>query len=590
MTTSQRRLDLLLLLGLCFLCFFWRLGSAGLFDFNEGLYTEIAREMYLRGDYLAPRSNGLYWFDKPPLALWEAALSFRLFGVNEFAARFPVAVAATLLVLLTWWFGARYFGRRAGLLAGAMLALNPLFLGTARQMTMDIHQSLWFAVAMVCFFLGYTTDRETAGQGAVQSKIQNRKSNIWYYGFWAGCGLAFMAKGAPGLMPIFVALVFVIVHERFRLRPILARIWEANLLPGIALMLAVILPWHYLMYRAAGPVFLQEYFWHHHVQILNGKDFNHAQPFWYYVPALLAGFFPWSIFLPWALKTEGAAATARRFVLIWAVVLFLLFSLVVSKVVSYLLPMYAAAALLVGDWMARALAARQEKGLRRGSAAVALLAMAGLVFAVVKLRQIAGSRLATDLHQAVPPAVIAYALHGLILVAAGSALAAVLIWRRRTQQGVLALVGTLAAFTVLSVSEGLAAMQTTMNAPLQSLAREAGARLAGGAPLAIHIAGPVRPSVFFYLPASVFLSKPLPGPKGSGLILDSGDRGPIEEFLACHRPAYVLTDRKRADVLLAADPGLVIADQHDRWVLLRAGPLHPPASRLRAEAAPRPKL
>src|SRR5947209_9906350 len=107
MTISERSRDLLILAGLCALAFFAGLGSVGIFDMNEGTYVQAAREMYLRGDYITPHLNGGYFFDKPPLAIWLTVGSFHLFGVNEFAARFPVALAASLLVFLVYWFGVR---------------------------------------------------------------------------------------------------------------------------------------------------------------------------------------------------------------------------------------------------------------------------------------------------------------------------------------------------------------------------------------------------------------------------------------------------------------------------------------------------
>src|SRR5437879_6725445 len=102
MNLTPRTRDILVLSVICFFCFFWRLGSAGLFDFNEGYYTAVARDMYLRADYITPRLNGDFFFDKPPLALWLVAISFRFFGINEFAARFPVAVSASLLVFIVY--------------------------------------------------------------------------------------------------------------------------------------------------------------------------------------------------------------------------------------------------------------------------------------------------------------------------------------------------------------------------------------------------------------------------------------------------------------------------------------------------------
>src|SRR5438445_8046634 len=109
----------------------------------------------------------------------------------------------------------------------------------------------------------------------------------------------------------------------------------------------------------------------------------------------------------------------------------------------------------------------------------------------------------------------------------------------------------MAGLALLSVEQGLSAMQATMNAPLETLAREAGERLAAGTPLAIHIAGPVRPSVFFYLPDRAFLGKLPYGGAEDGMILERGEKEPVDRFLQVNRPAFVLTDRKRADALLA---------------------------------------
>src|SRR5579862_4974532 len=204
MKQDPRTKDLVLLALICFLCFFLRLGSVGLFDMNEAVYTEAAREMVIRGDFITPRSNGILFFDKPPLALWQSAVAFRLFGVNEFSARLPVAIAATLLLCIVYAFGRRYFGRRAGLLAAFVLALNPLFLGTARQNTMDLHLTFWFAVAVVSFFLGYSA--------------KTARGKWWYLGLWLGCGLGWLAKSIPGLFPLAVAFVYAVIAERGNLR------------------------------------------------------------------------------------------------------------------------------------------------------------------------------------------------------------------------------------------------------------------------------------------------------------------------------------------------------------------------------------
>src|SRR5436190_22573307 len=80
--------------------FFFRLGGCGIFDLDEGLYVESAREMRLTGDYVTPRVNGQPFFEKPPLIYWLSAGSMRLLGKNEFAARLPSALTSLLTALL----------------------------------------------------------------------------------------------------------------------------------------------------------------------------------------------------------------------------------------------------------------------------------------------------------------------------------------------------------------------------------------------------------------------------------------------------------------------------------------------------------
>ncbi len=428
----------------------------------------------------------------------------------------------------------------------------------------------------------------------------------------------------PGLFPIGAAFVFVVVTERFRWRAVLQRIREARILTGFPLMLAIIVPWFFLAWRANGHVFYEEFWLLHHVQLASGGDFSHAQPIWYYVPALIGGFFPWSLFLPWTvssthppapsrdgrgsigevawserverpndLTTHGSPApsypttqrpgdpTTRRpndpvahlFILAWAGFVFVVFSVMKSKLVSYLLPMYPAAALLAGNWMARAIEARQERGLRWGAALAAGISVAGLAVGSVVVHHIITSPGAARQRQDVPPDVLQFGIHALILVALGMCISALLIWSGRRGQGSWTLVATAAVFVTFADVEGLNVMEAKMNAPLQSLASDAGSRLSAGVPIAIHIGQPRRPSVFFYLPDSVYIGKPLPAQGEEGLILERGERAPIDAFLQRNRPAYILTDRKRADALLSNTASLSLVEQRDHWVLLRAEPL-----------------
>jgi len=372
-------------------------------------------------------------------------------------------VATAALVALTYLLGLRWFGRRAGFYAACALALSPLVLGTARQMTMDLHQSLWFAVAMACFYFGYMSE--------------GPRGKRWYHGMWAACGLGYLSKSVPGLFPLFLAFVFVCVEARGRPREIGRRIAEARVPVGLLLMLAITVPWHVLAYRSAGFVFYQEYFLHHHVDLLTGKDFSHGRPASYYLPSLLWGMFPWSLFLPMALVRawRGTAAQpgdgpgdapaagpeadqARRFVLVWAAGLVLMFTAMSSKLHSYLLPMYPAAALLVGDWLAGAVSAKRWRALALASGLAALAVTAASVVATVAIGRLAGTPREAELHETISDLALHRAMASAYLLAAGLMLGAVLIAAARRRAGVVTMIGTLTVFTGLLVAWMLPAL------------------------------------------------------------------------------------------------------------------------------------
>src|SRR5436190_15152446 len=130
--------DLILILLLCSVIFWWRLGRLGLIDPDEPFYAQTATEMLARHDWLTPRIFGRPQFEKPILFYWLAMSSMALLGSNEFAARAPAALFGTALVVLTYWFGARTLGRRAGRLAAMVLASTLAIAVTSRMMLTDV--------------------------------------------------------------------------------------------------------------------------------------------------------------------------------------------------------------------------------------------------------------------------------------------------------------------------------------------------------------------------------------------------------------------------------------------------------------------
>lgn len=567
--------DCALLALLCAFLFFFRLGGNGIFDLDEGLYVGAAREMNLSGDFITPRVNGLPFFEKPPLIYWFSAASMRAFGTNEFAARLPSALATTLLAFLILGFGTRFLGRRAGMLAAVMFALSPIVFGEARQLTTDATLDLCIATALFCLFRGFFSE-------------SRRDSGRLYLGFWAACGFGVLAKGLPGiLIPCTVGFIFFFLHGGNSLRSAARAVGRCRLIPGILLFLLIAAPWHYLAYRYSGDAFTQEYIIRQHLARFRGGDDAHRAPFWFYVPAFLVGMFPWSFFVPAAFgrgkaqqeagtaeetfdtkyeirNTSSHIATTRLFLTVWAVLVFVMFSLSGSKLVSYILPMYVPAALLVADWLVRSLDSNTSNRALVGSAVVMVLPSTALFVATLFHREIIrlierSTHRAVNMDQ-ISPEIVRFAIH----LAGAASLAAlcflVLAGIRRTW-AVPALVGVMVVFFGIAIFEGLPAIDAAFIAPIQSLAREGG-RLANESGRKLVISSkPRRPSALFQAPDALL---PIAGRETRVPEVYPDD---LPKSLQQYEPAYLLIDANHAASFKGRQWTRVLREDKG-WVLL----------------------
>ncbi|PAW67672.1 MAG: hypothetical protein B9S34_04755 [Opitutia bacterium Tous-C1TDCM] len=365
-----------LLLGFGLLYLFL-LGRLPLANPDESRYAEIPREMLARGDWVRPYLNDVPYFEKPPLVYWTVGLARTLFGPGEFAARLTPALFGLGGVLLLYAAGRSFAGRRAGLLAAAVLGTSLLYFGLARILLLDMAVSVLMSATLVCFWLGV---REPAG----------RKRQLLFLGLYASAALATLAKGLIGfLIPGAVMFLWLLIFNQWaRLRPL-------HLPTGIALFLALAAPWHVLA-ALRHPEWAQFYFVQEHWERFTSTGHLREEPVWFFGPVLLLGLMPWTGFLPAALRESLAGGWARRkenadawFFVTWAAFIVLFFTKSQSKLIPYILPALPPLALLVGAWLAR----RWDEGaaarprLRFGFGAWAffagLLAVA-LIFAVLK--------------------------------------------------------------------------------------------------------------------------------------------------------------------------------------------------------------
>lgn len=337
---------LLLILGFVWVQFFLGLGGLGLVGPDEPRYAQVAREMLVSGDFVTPRYFGEPWLEKPVLYYWLASATYWLFGVNEFAARLPSALAAVLGVFCVYLVGRRREGPWEGLFSGLILAASILYFSLARAASTDMVFSAAMGVAWTALFFLLFGDR---GWWRDSSACASQRGLLLV--FYAFLGLATLAKGPAGLvLPLASLAVFLGITGRTelaaRFRPV----------TGVLVLLAVVLPWYGLCTLANGWGFVEEFLIRHNLERFFTDRYEHPQPVWFFPAVVLVGFFPWSLqLIPSARglfrhrgRWRSLAAAQDLFLWLWLLAPLVVFSLSRSKLPGYLLPAAPAIALLIG--------------------------------------------------------------------------------------------------------------------------------------------------------------------------------------------------------------------------------------------------
>lgn len=347
---------------------FFNLGGIPLLDPDEPVYAETPLEMTAFHDFLSPRIYGEYWYDKPPLYYWLVAGAFKLFGVSEFAARFPSAFLAVCGVAFVYHSASQLFNRRAGMAGALVLATSVEYFYLGKAAVTDITLTFCLTAALLSFL---------------------RKH---YYLFYAFAGLAVLAKGPVGILfPGAILFLYMIVTRQFNL---LRRI---KLPEGIVLFSLIALPWYIMMYQIHGNTFLDTFIGFHNVTRFTSPEHPENVLWYYFIPVLLLGFFPWTAVLFQSVwksltVTRGEEFNVMVFLNIWAVFIFLFFSISQTKLVSYILPMYPPLAMIAGWHINRVI---ETNRFRRSLAwpvlltVFALLWIVGLYFGSTKMPELA---------------------------------------------------------------------------------------------------------------------------------------------------------------------------------------------------------
>ncbi|MBD2102158.1 glycosyltransferase family 39 protein [Leptolyngbya sp. FACHB-261] len=331
--------SLLGLLLLCWVAFGWQLGDIGLIDETEPLFAEAARQMLRTGDFITPYFNGVTRFDKPPLIYWGMALAYQLVGVNEWGVRLPSALAGTGLTLGVFWTLRTFTGSwRAAWVGAVVTALSPMALAWGRIGVSDMLLCACIGATMLSFFVGYV-----------------RQSRLAYLSLYAWMSLGILTKGPVAIVlpALAIALFLALVGQWRQVRS------ELHLLQGSLIVLLLALPWYLAVTAINGEAFIDKFFGYHNIDRFVSVVNRHQAPLYFYIPVILIGFLPWSPFLPLAIarlrfwrlgewRTQPRSEHLGLYALCWFGVVLVFFTVSVTKLPSYMLPLIPAIALLLG--------------------------------------------------------------------------------------------------------------------------------------------------------------------------------------------------------------------------------------------------
>jgi 4-amino-4-deoxy-L-arabinose transferase-like glycosyltransferase len=338
------------ILLLLYVCLFSGLGALGLVGPDEPRYAAIARAMAETHDWVTPRLWGTPWFEKPVLYYWTAGIAMRLFGVSEFAARLPSALAALLAVAAVAWTALRSYGVGAAWYTLLMLPTSVAMIGFSRAASPDM------------LFAGLLTATMAVASEMLQKP---RPGPILRIAFGFFLGAAVLAKGPAA---VILAGGSTLLWAAF------SRQWRAAfrfLHPlVITAFCATSLPW-YILCAMRNPDFLRVFLWQHNFQRYLTPLFEHRQPFWFYGYILVLAVLPWILFLIAVLinavsrlKHWAAPQSVDTFFACWALFPVLFFSLSQSKLPGYILPAIPPLFILLGHWVSSAIEAKSRSLLR----------------------------------------------------------------------------------------------------------------------------------------------------------------------------------------------------------------------------------
>jgi len=327
--------SLIVILLLSLFLYTWKIGDIVFVDEDEAIYADIASEMIENGDYLTPHYNFEVFHDKQPLIYWFIALSFLIFGKNEFAVRFWHSLMATGEIYIIYLMGKELFNRNTALLSSLITSTFFFYFYQARSPLMDIPLTLFITLSLYFFIKFFKT-----------------KNLCYHYLSCFTAGLAVMTKGLVGIvLPCLIISVFIITVRKKNILTDLRK-YFLHIILGFIVFIIVAAPWHIIEYYLYGDIFIKKVF----MNLTFGRylrgvgETSPSYPFFTHLITILYGSLPWSGLIPCSLLLilREKNKWEIKFILIWLLVVFLFFSISAPKRIRYILPLFPALGIMLG--------------------------------------------------------------------------------------------------------------------------------------------------------------------------------------------------------------------------------------------------
>jgi len=331
----QNRYFVSLFLFFTVFIYFWNIWLNDIWIPNEAFYAESAREMLESGNFLDIYFNYEPRFNKPPMTYWMVALSYMIFGINEFATRVPIVLSALGSNILVYLIGKELYGKKVAIVSAAVMAFSFQFVINSRYASPEVPLTFFFTLTLYFFIIGY-----------------RRRKFFYILLSYISLGLVVLTKGFPYIAVIGgIVIVYLLFENSFRMKDFLKDLKFIHLEIGLPLIFVIGFSWYIYMYLKFGSSFVETTL-EETIKRAVGKKSKGISDLFFYVVVILWGFLPYSLFFYYGI---GKFFKERRkellFPVVWFGVMFVIFTIAKGKIPVYIIQAHGAFSLIVSYYL-----------------------------------------------------------------------------------------------------------------------------------------------------------------------------------------------------------------------------------------------